>query len=48
MTHGLFPAVSDLAREVRYRYFEQPLLERARKQIYAEAEGPSRLSRRPS
>jgi acetyl/propionyl-CoA carboxylase alpha subunit/acetyl-CoA carboxylase carboxyltransferase component len=38
MTHGLFPAVSDLAREVRYRYFEQPLLERARTQIYAEVE----------
>ena len=38
MTRGLFPAVSDLAREVRYRYFEQPLLESARKQIYAEVE----------
>jgi acetyl/propionyl-CoA carboxylase alpha subunit/acetyl-CoA carboxylase carboxyltransferase component len=38
MTPGLFPAVSDLAREVRYRYFEQPLLERARKQIYAEVD----------
>ena len=38
MTRGLFPAISGLAREVRYRYFEQPLLERARKQIYAEVE----------
>ncbi|HEX9110514.1 MAG TPA: carboxyl transferase domain-containing protein [Terriglobales bacterium] len=38
MTHGLFPAVGDLAREVRYRYFEQPLLESARKQIYADVE----------
>ncbi|HVO82163.1 MAG TPA: carboxyl transferase domain-containing protein [Terriglobales bacterium] len=35
---GLFPAVSDLAREVRYRYFDQPLFERARKQIYEEVE----------
>ncbi len=37
-TRGLFPAVSDLAREVRYRCFEQPVFERARKQIYAQAE----------
>ena len=28
MTKGLFPAISDLAREVRYRYFDQPLFER--------------------
>ena len=34
MTNGHFPAVSDLAREVRYRYFDQPLFERARKQVY--------------
>jgi acetyl/propionyl-CoA carboxylase alpha subunit/acetyl-CoA carboxylase carboxyltransferase component len=38
ITRGLFPAVSDLARELRYRCFDQPLFERARKQIYAEAE----------
>ncbi len=38
MTRGRFPAVSDMAREVRYRYFDQPLLERARKQIYAQVE----------
>ena len=38
MTRGLFPAVSDLAREVRYRYFDQPLFEQARKQIYAQVE----------
>ena len=37
-TRGLFPAVSDLAREVRYRCFEHPVFERARKQIYAQAE----------
>ena len=33
-----YPAVSDLAREVRYRYFDQPLFERARNQVYEEAE----------
>jgi hypothetical protein len=38
MTRGLFPAVSDLAREVRYRYFDQPLFERTRKQVYAQVE----------
>ena len=37
-TRGVFPAISDLAREVRYRCFEQPVFERARKQIYAQAE----------
>jgi acetyl/propionyl-CoA carboxylase alpha subunit/acetyl-CoA carboxylase carboxyltransferase component len=38
MTRGLFPAISDLARELRYRCFDQPLFERARKQIYAQVE----------
>ena len=38
VTRGQFPAVSDLAREVRYRCFEQPVFERARRQIYAQAE----------
>ncbi len=38
ITRGLFPAVSDLAHELRYRCFDQPLFERARKKIYAEAE----------
>jgi len=38
VTNGLFPAVSDLAREVRYRCFDQPLFERARKQVYAQVE----------
>src|SRR5271166_6095834 len=37
-TRGLFPAISDLAREVRYRCFEQPVFERARNEIYAQAE----------
>jgi acetyl-CoA carboxylase carboxyltransferase component/biotin carboxyl carrier protein len=38
ITRGLFPAISDLARELRYRYFDQPLFEQARKQVYAQAE----------
>jgi acetyl/propionyl-CoA carboxylase alpha subunit/acetyl-CoA carboxylase carboxyltransferase component len=38
MTRELFPAISDLGREVRYRCFDQPLFERARKQVYAQAE----------
>ena len=38
ITRGLFPAVSDLAREVRYRCFDQPLFSQARKQIYEEME----------
>ena len=38
MSNGLFPAVTDLAREVRYRYFDQPLFERARKQVYEQVE----------
>jgi acetyl/propionyl-CoA carboxylase alpha subunit/acetyl-CoA carboxylase carboxyltransferase component len=38
MTRGLFPAISDLAREVRYRCFDQPLFDRARRQVYAQAE----------
>ncbi len=37
-TRGLFPAVSDLAGEVRYRCFEQQVFERARRQIYGQAE----------
>jgi len=38
VTRELFPAVSDLAREVRYRYFDQPLFEHARKQAYEQVE----------
>ena len=38
VTRGLSPAVSDLAREVRYRYFDQPLFEEARNRVYAQAE----------
>jgi len=32
------PAVSDLAREVRYRYFDEPVFERARNKVFADAE----------
>jgi len=38
ITRGLFPALSDLAREVRYRCFDYPSFEKARWQIYAAAE----------
>ena len=38
ITRGQFPAVSDLARELRYRCFEQGLFEETRKQVYAQAE----------
>ena len=38
ITHSLCPSVCDLAREVRYRYFDQPVFERARAQVYDEAE----------
>ena len=38
MTNGSFPAISDLAREVRYRYFDQPQFERTRRQVYAQVE----------
>ncbi|PYX73171.1 MAG: carbamoyl-phosphate synthase subunit L [Acidobacteria bacterium] len=38
ITRELYPSVSDLAREVRYRYFDQPLFERARSNVYEEAE----------
>jgi len=38
ISNGASPAVSDLAREVRYRCFDEPLFERARKQIYEQVE----------
>ncbi len=38
MSNGRFPAISDMAREVRYRWFDQQLFERARKLVYAQAE----------
>jgi acetyl/propionyl-CoA carboxylase alpha subunit/acetyl-CoA carboxylase carboxyltransferase component len=36
VTHGRAQAVSDIAREVRYRLFDQPLFERARDWVYEE------------
>jgi len=38
LTRSSFPAVSDLARELRYRLFDQPLFEKARKEVYTRAE----------
>lgn len=38
LTRGVFPAISDLARELRYRCFDQPMFEKARSQVYARAE----------
>ena len=38
ITHDVYPAVSDLAHEVRYRHFDQPIFESARAQVYDEAE----------
>ena len=38
MANGRFPAVSDLARELRYRCFDQSSFEDARKQVYDQAE----------
>jgi len=37
ITHELYPAVSELAREVRYRCFDQPVFEAARDHVYEEA-----------
>ena len=38
ITHETYPLVSDLAREVRYRCFDQSLFEKARTQVYQDAE----------
>ena len=38
ITHRLFPVISDMAREVRYRHFDQPLFEQARKQVLEQVE----------
>lgn len=35
---GTFPAIADLAREVRYRYFDQWMFEEARQKVYEEME----------
>ncbi len=38
ITHEPYPSVSDLAREVRYRCYDQPIFESARDRVYQEAE----------
>jgi len=38
ITRELYPSVSDLARELRYRLFDQPLFEHSRTRVYKEAE----------
>ncbi len=38
MANGRFPAVSDLARELRYRCFDQSSFENARRQVYDQME----------
>jgi acetyl/propionyl-CoA carboxylase alpha subunit/acetyl-CoA carboxylase carboxyltransferase component len=38
ITRGAFPSISDLAQELRYRCFDQPTFEHARKQVYAQME----------
>lgn len=38
VSHGRFPAVGDLARELRHRAYEEPLLARSREGVYAAAE----------
>ena len=37
VTQGRFPSVNDLARELRYVYFDRPRFDRARAQVYDEA-----------
>jgi acetyl/propionyl-CoA carboxylase alpha subunit/acetyl-CoA carboxylase carboxyltransferase component len=36
VSENRFPALNDLARDVRYHFFEQPLYEKARQQTYSE------------
>jgi acetyl/propionyl-CoA carboxylase alpha subunit/acetyl-CoA carboxylase carboxyltransferase component len=38
VTRETFPLLSELGREVRYRYFDQPLFDRVRTQAFAEVE----------
>lgn len=37
-SRGRYPAIADLAREVRYEYFDRPLFDESRRQVYAEVE----------
>ncbi|MGE5206028.1 MAG: biotin carboxylase N-terminal domain-containing protein [Chlamydiota bacterium] len=38
ITRGSFPGISDLAQELRYRCFDQPIFERVRRQVYEQME----------
>ena len=38
VTRGVFPTLSDMATELRYRCFDQPLFERERRHVYARME----------
>ena len=38
ITRELFPTINDLARELRYRCFEEPIFDHARRQVYAAME----------
>ncbi len=38
LTNGVFPAVTDLARELRFRTFDEPLFQRVRRQTYQQME----------
>ncbi len=38
VARGVFPAVSDMAREVRYRYFDRPQFDHVRNKIYTKVE----------
>jgi acetyl/propionyl-CoA carboxylase alpha subunit/acetyl-CoA carboxylase carboxyltransferase component len=38
VSQGRYPALNDLARELRYRYFDQPAFERLRASVYSDAE----------
>jgi acetyl/propionyl-CoA carboxylase alpha subunit/acetyl-CoA carboxylase carboxyltransferase component len=38
VSRGFFPAVSDMAAELRYRCFDQPLFEASRRQVYERME----------
>ena len=45
---GRDPVVADLAREVRFRYFDEPVIAEARERVYAEIERAGRGARRAS
>jgi acetyl/propionyl-CoA carboxylase alpha subunit/acetyl-CoA carboxylase carboxyltransferase component len=49
IAEGQLPTLADLALDVRYRYYEQPIFERGRQAIYAEMEAHlAQLMREPA